>query len=53
MFRRLSQRNELKFFGALPKADRALAALWWVVLLLRGILPVVLAIAMGLLVGAV
>ena len=53
MFQRLSQRNELKFFGALPKADRALAALWWVVLLLRGILPVVLAIAMGLLVGAV
>ena len=53
MFQRLSQRNELKFFGVLPKADRALAALWWVVLLLRGILPVVLAIAMGLLVGAV
>jgi len=53
VFQRLSQRNELKFFGALPKADRALAALWWVVLLLRGILPVVLAIAMGLLVGAV
>jgi len=53
VFQRLSQRNELKFFGILPKADRALAALWWVVLLLRGILPVVLAIAMGLLVGAV
>ena len=53
MFQRLSQRNELKFFGVLPRADRALAALWWAVLLLRGILPVVLAIAMGFLVSAV
>jgi len=53
VFQRLSQRNELKFFGVLPRADRALAALWWAVLLLRGILPVVLAIAMGFLVSAV
>ena len=35
------------------QADRALALAWWAVLLLRGILPVLFAIAIGLLVGAV
>jgi ABC-type multidrug transport system fused ATPase/permease subunit len=50
---RLRARNEWKFFTVLPKADRTLAALWWVVLVLRGVLPAVFAIAMGLLVGAV
>jgi ABC-type multidrug transport system fused ATPase/permease subunit len=37
----------------LPKADSPLAMLWWVVLLLRGVLPAVFGIAMGLLVRAV
>src|SRR5205823_3950765 len=37
----------------LPKADPGLAAAWWTVLLLRGILPAAFAIAMGVLVGAV
>ena len=50
---RLRQRKEWKFFAALPRADGALAALWWTVLLLRGVLPALLAIAMGVLVGAV
>ena len=50
---RLRERNEWKFFGALPKADRPLALAWWVILLLRGLLPAVFAIAMGVLVGAV
>jgi ABC-type multidrug transport system fused ATPase/permease subunit len=49
----LTQRKEWKFFGVLPKADRALAAAWWTALLLRGILPAAFAIAMGVLVGAV
>src|SRR3989442_8331948 len=53
MIERLPARNEWKFFAALPKADRALAVVWWVVLLLRGILPAAFAIAMGVLVGAV
>ena len=53
MFRRLTERKEWKFFAVLPKADPALAAAWWSALLLRGILPAVFAIAMGLLVGAV
>lgn len=37
----------------LPRADRALATAWWVVLVLRGLLPAAFAIAMGALVGAV
>ena len=53
MLQRLRQRNEWKFFGVLPKADRLLAILWWLALLLRGALPAVFAVAMGVLVGAV
>jgi ABC-type multidrug transport system fused ATPase/permease subunit len=51
--RRLAERSEWKFFGALPKAAPGLAAAWWVVLVLRGVLPAAFAIAMGALVGAV
>ena len=36
---RLRDRNEWKFFAVLPKADRGLAVAWWVVLVLRGVLP--------------
>jgi ABC-type multidrug transport system fused ATPase/permease subunit len=50
---RLRERNEWKFFGVLPRADRPLAIAWWTVLVLRGVLPVTFAIAMGTLVGAV
>jgi ATP-binding cassette subfamily B protein len=50
---RLRERNEWKFFGVLPKADRALAAVWWLAVMLRGTLPAVFAMAMGVLVGAV
>ena len=53
MLRRLTERKEWKLFAVLPKADPALAAAWWAALLLRGILPAVFAIAMGVLVGAV
>jgi ATP-binding cassette subfamily B protein len=53
MIDRLRERNEWKFFGVLPKADGALAAAWWAVLMLRGVLPAVFAVAMGVLVGAV
>jgi ATP-binding cassette subfamily B protein len=49
----LRERNEWKFFSVLPKADPVLASLWWLVLLLRGVLPAVFAIAMGVLVAAV
>jgi ABC-type multidrug transport system fused ATPase/permease subunit len=50
--RRVTDTNAWKFFSVLPKADRLLAAGWWTVLLLRGILPAVFAITTGALVGA-
>jgi ABC-type multidrug transport system fused ATPase/permease subunit len=53
VLQRLFQRKEWLFFAALPKADSTLASAWWAVLLLRGLLPAVFAIAMGVLVAAV
>src|SRR2546422_8312688 len=49
---RLRARNEWKFAGVLLQADRALAVAWWTLLVLRGLLPALFAIAMGGLVGA-
>src|SRR6202171_6188419 len=46
-------RNAWKLFGVLPKAAGLLAVAWWALLVLRGILPALFAIAMGALVGAV
>src|SRR4029434_8201061 len=51
MLRRLQVRAEWKFFGVLAKADRGLALVWWTVLVLRGVLPAVFAVAMGALRG--
>jgi ATP-binding cassette, subfamily B, bacterial len=53
MIRRLRARQEWKFLGVLPRAAGGLALAWWVVLLLRGVLPALFAVAMGALVGAV
>jgi len=53
LFERLRERNEWRFFGVLPKADRRLAGAWWVALILRGLLPALFALAMGNLVGVV
>jgi ABC-type transport system involved in cytochrome bd biosynthesis fused ATPase/permease subunit len=50
---RLRARKEWKFFAVLPRADRTLAVVWWVVLVLRGVLPAIFAIAMGVLVTSV
>ena len=47
------QRQEFKFFAILPRADTPLAISWWTVLISRGLLPALFAIAMGNLVGAV
>src|SRR6516165_7489854 len=46
-------RKEWQFFAVLPKADLFLAVAWWSVLVLRGVLPALFAIAMGVLVNAV
>jgi ABC-type multidrug transport system fused ATPase/permease subunit len=48
-----AERPALQFFSVLPKADAGLAAAWWTVLLLRGLLPTAFAIVMGALVAAV
>ena len=48
-----SRMKELQFVGVLRQANPLLAALWWVVLVLRGLLPALFAIVMGALVGAV
>jgi len=53
MIARLRARPWWIFFGVLPKASSALAIAWWIVLLLRGVLPALFAIVMGVLVGAV
>ncbi len=49
----VSARKEWKFFAVLPRANRPLAVAWWLIVVLRGVLPAVFAIAMGLLVAAV
>ena len=53
VLQRLRERQEWKFFAALPKADGLLAFAWWAVVLLHGVLPALFAIAMGVLVAAV
>ena len=53
VLKRLRARKEWKFFAVLPRANRPLAAVWWLIVVLRGVLPAVFAIAMGLLVAAV
>ena len=53
MIDRLRDRQEWKLFAVLGRADGGLAAAWWVVLLLRGVLPAAFAVVMGVLIGAV
>src|SRR5690242_5363764 len=49
----LRARKEWQFFGTLPRTDRALAATWWAAIVLRGVLPALFAIVIGVFVGAV
>src|SRR4051794_41300556 len=53
MLAKLRARKEWTFFAVLTRADPMLGLAWWMVLVLRGLLPVAFAVAMGLLVGAV
>ncbi len=50
---RVRTSNFWKVASVLPRADRQLAFIWWTVLILRGLLPAVFAVLMGMLVGAV
>jgi anti-sigma-K factor RskA len=53
VLKRLRARQEWQFFAVLPKADPALAAVWWALIILSGALPAVFAVAIGLTVNAV
>ena len=53
MLKRLTSRQEWRYLAALPNASAPLAALWWTLLVVRGLLPALFAIAMGVMVGAV
>src|SRR5450432_627764 len=53
LIERLRASNEWKFAGVIGQADGPLAAAWWSLLVLRGLLPALFAIAMGTLVSAV
>jgi ATP-binding cassette, subfamily B, bacterial len=50
---RLRARAEWTFAGILPLADRGLAMAWWGLIVLRGLLPAMFAVAMGALIGAI
>jgi ABC-type multidrug transport system fused ATPase/permease subunit len=53
VLQRIWSSQEWKFFSSLQRADRRLASAWWALLIGRGILPALLAVASGLLVSAV
>jgi ABC-type multidrug transport system fused ATPase/permease subunit len=53
VWQRLRDSNGAKFFRILGTADRPLAVAWWTLLVLRGVLPAVFAVATGALVAAV
>jgi ATP-binding cassette, subfamily B, bacterial len=53
MSRSPRQRQEWQLFTALHRAAPALSTIWWLLLLLRGVLPAVFAIGTGAVVGAV
>jgi len=50
---RLRRRPEYQFFGALFAAAPGLAGAWWALLTVRGLLPALIAVATGALIGAV
>ena len=53
MLERLWDSQEWKLIRVMGRANPVLAAAWWAILVARGILPALFAIAMGLLIGAV
>ena len=53
MLKRLRARQEWQFFAVLPKADPVLATIWWVLLILNGVMPAVFAVAIGATINAV
>ncbi len=50
---RIRDRQEVHFFRALWRAAPGATACWWALLVLRGVLPAVVSVALGALIGAV
>jgi ABC-type multidrug transport system fused ATPase/permease subunit len=50
---KLRARQEWQFFAVLPRASMPLAVAWWLLLVARGALPAIFAVAMGRLIGTV
>jgi ATP-binding cassette subfamily B protein len=50
---RLTRSGPWQVFAILPRADRALAVIWWTILVLRAVLPSIIAVLTGVLVGAI
>ncbi|MFD9596428.1 ABC transporter ATP-binding protein [Kitasatospora sp. NPDC059973] len=50
---RLRERDEWTFFAVLPRAHRGLAVAWWALIVVRGALPALFAVTVGLLVDAI
>src|SRR5215475_7138342 len=53
VLRRIRKRQELQLGAALSQADRPMAAGWWALLIVRGLLPAGFSIATGVLVAAI
>src|SRR5215813_4054037 len=53
VLRRTRARQELQLAAALSRADRPMAAGWWTLLIVRGLLPAGFSIATGVLVAAI
>jgi ATP-binding cassette subfamily B protein len=53
MFDRVKMRAEWQFAGVLARADLWLTIAWWALILVRGALPAIFAIAIGWLIGTI
>ena len=53
MINRITSRDEWRYMMLLHQAHLSLAVAWWLLLIGRGLLPALLAVAMGTLIGAV
>jgi ATP-binding cassette, subfamily B, bacterial len=53
MIERLRRRQEVEFFTAIWRAERSLAAAWWSLIVLRGVLPAITSVGFGWLIGSI
>ena len=53
VFSKLRERDAWKYFAILHRVDRNLAVAWWGLLILRGMIPALFAVALGYFIGAI